>query len=294
MRAVSLTERRSQGYYRHELRTLTYVTIEDGNGGIVRNLNRHGAAVQAVGALRSQQRVRLRFEVRFPRLRIDAYGQVIWASPTGQCGIRFLDLPANIRAQIDQWIFSNLLEAMAREVSRPRSMFAPSNFASPVVSVARARTTAGPEVDGLTMSAAVRTAFSLRPNSAHMPPTTKDTLDPADGDRYGESSAHKEAAFDVPDPLPRLLSGQTLAWVIDGLVVLAALLIFAFIFLSIAHELPPWPLSVLSGLAAAAFVTGAYWSVFTLFQGLSLGQSLASIESDENATASSCGLASEL
>jgi hypothetical protein len=283
MQAVSFTERRAKGYYRHELRTLTYVTIGDGNGGIIRNINHEGVAVQAVGALRSQQRVRVRFELRFPRLRVDAYGQVSWASPTGQCGIQFLGLPASTRLQIDQWIFFNLLDAMAREASRPRSMFAPSMFETPVVSIARARASASPEEDGLTVSAEARAAIRVEPEIV-----TRDFGEGLDSDGY-EARAELDEEISVEASwLSRPLSGRTLAWVVDGLVVTAALLMFAFTFLSIAHELPPWRLAVGTGLAATSFVAGAYWSVFAAFRGMSLGQSLTRSESGEEEKTRQC------
>ena len=56
MQAVPFPERQARTQYRHELRTLTYVTLDDANGGIIRNLNHEGVAVQAVGALRPQLR----------------------------------------------------------------------------------------------------------------------------------------------------------------------------------------------------------------------------------------------
>ena len=116
MQTATSPARQTRTHYRHELRTLTYVTVDEANGGIIRNLNHEGVAVQAVGPLRRHQRVRLRFELRFPRLRVETYGQVSWATPSGQCGIRFVDLPARTRRQINEWIFSNLLGAVARDV----------------------------------------------------------------------------------------------------------------------------------------------------------------------------------
>ena len=82
MQSVSIAARQARRQYRRELRTLTYITLDQANGGIVRNLNDEGVAVQAVAALRQDQRVRLRFELRFPRLRVETYGQVTWASPS--------------------------------------------------------------------------------------------------------------------------------------------------------------------------------------------------------------------
>jgi hypothetical protein len=88
------------------------------------------------------------------------------------------------------------------------------------------------------------------------------------------------------DPHPQLnwrsrpISGRTLAWLVDSLVVIAALLLFALIFLSITHELPQWPLTVAAASSAAVFVAAAYWTVFAVFGGSSLGARLAQAASN--------------
>jgi hypothetical protein len=271
MQSVSFPARRARTYYRHELRTLIYVTLDEVNGGIIRNINHEGVAVQAVAAMRPQQRVRLRFELKFPRLRVETNGQVTWASPSGQCGIRFVDLPARTRQQIDEWIFSNLVDAIARADAHPRSIFGAS-----VVSIAREENVrhenareeslraqnAQEENDGLTLSAAPRPAIRLE--HQHSEEDLADRFaDPA-GDPYAQLNW-----------LSRPLSGRTLSWLVDSLVVTAALLMFALIFLSIAHELPAWPLALGTAAAAAVFVAAAYWGVFAVFGGPSLGARLA-------------------
>jgi hypothetical protein len=264
MQAVSIPARQARTHYRHELRTLTYVTLDDANGGIIRNLNGEGAAVQAVAPLRPQQRVRLRFELRFPRLRVEAYGEVSWANPSGQCGVRFVDLPARTSHQINEWIFSNLLDAVARDADHPRSIFGAS-----VVSIAREENVAE-ENDGLTLSSAPRPAIPLAPSFAR---------------REEAPVLHQHREEDLSDPdydpaaqpnwLSRPLSGRTLAWLLDSLVVTAGLLLFSLIFLSIAHELPPWPLTLGTVSGAGVFVAAAYWAVFALFGGASVGARLA-------------------
>jgi hypothetical protein len=263
MQASAVPARQARAHYRHELRTLTYVTLDDANGGIIRNLNHDGVAVQAVGSLREQQRVRLRFELRFPRLRVDTYGQVSWASASGQCGIRFVDMPARTSRQINEWIFSNLLDALARAGEPPRSIFGTS-----VVSIAREENLPEQE-DGLILSASARPAIRLEPA-----PAMRDDAEVVSGDSdylrdlLGETDAELNW-------LSRPLSGRTLAWLVDSLVVTAALLLFALIFLSIAHELPPWPLTLGTASGAAVFVAAAYWSMFAILGGPSLGVRLA-------------------
>ena len=260
MQAVSFPARQPRTQYRHELRTLTYVSLDEGNGGIIRNLNQQGVAVQAVGPLHEQQRVRLRFELRFPRLRVETYGQVSWASSSGQCGIRFVDLPPRARHQISEWIFANLLDSIAREATHPQSMFGNSS----VVSITRE------EDDGLIVSAPPHAAIRLEPsvagrNAAHVlrPPREEDLADLA-------SDPRAQTTW-----LSQPLSGRTLAWLVDTLVMLAALLLFALIFLSIAHELPQWRLTLGAASVAVIFVAAAYWALFAIFGGASLGARLA-------------------
>ncbi|HTC48121.1 MAG TPA: PilZ domain-containing protein [Candidatus Aquilonibacter sp.] len=251
MQAVPFPARRARRHYRLELRTLTYVTLDAANGGIVRNLNSRGVAVQAVAPLREQQRVRVRFELRFPRLKVEAHGEVSWSTPTGQCGIRFVDLPARTGLEIDEWIFANLLESLARQTDQSGSMFEDAA----VVSIAGSEKPSGLD-DGLMLSAAPHQPIRIAPISAGRDKQPNDDLD-------------EELNW-----LSRPLSGRTLVWLVNSLVVLAALLLFALTFLSITHELPQWPLTLGATLAAAAFVTAVYWALFAIFGGASLGARL--------------------
>src|SRR5208283_1422617 len=99
--------------YRHELRILSYVTLDQANGGIIRNLTHGGIGVQTVAAIRPRQQVRVRFDLRYPRLRVETRGEVVWSTFSGQCGIRFLDLSPRVARQIDEWIFGDLLSGLA-------------------------------------------------------------------------------------------------------------------------------------------------------------------------------------
>ena len=65
----------------------------------------------------------------------------------------------------------------------------------------------------------------------------------------------------------------------DGLVVLASLLLFTLVFLSVTREAPKWPLPMVSG--AALTMAGLYWAFFRYFAGGSLGTRLARIAESE-------------
>jgi hypothetical protein len=250
MEAVVSLARQARSKHRHELRTLTYVTLDQANGGIVRNLSHEGIGVQAVAALRPCQQVRVRFELRGPRLRVEARGEVTWATMSGQCGIRFLDLPPRMIRQINEWIFGNLLEGIPLHVERVGSMFAGSSIAL------------AERDDGLMVSAAPLQAIQL--------PIGASSFQPAGDEDDAES---------IPQSLGELgwlsqpLSGRSLVWTINVLVMVAAVLLFALIFLTVTGEPPRWPLRMMAG--AAVLVVAMYWGFFQLFGGSSPGERLA-------------------
>ncbi len=264
--------RQARAKHRHELRTLTYVTLDQVNGGIVRNMSHEGIGVQAVAAVRPRQQVRVRVELRYPRLRVEARGEVAWSTFSGECGIRFLDLSPRMTRQINEWIFGNLLEGISLHSERAAGMFAVSPAVLPLSD--------GAEEDaGLMVSAAPLKIIELpvRPD----PAAAARVHDDAD-----EMGPYSPPALDW---LSQPLSGRSLTWTINTLVMVAAMLLFGLIFLSVTGEPPRWPLAMLGG--AAVFVAGAYWGFFQWFGGSSLGARLArmvgrDVEEDQEARGS--------
>lgn len=234
--------REARAQYRHDLRTLTYVTIDQGNGGIIRNLTHDGIGVQMVAAVRPQQQLRVRFELRYPRVRVETRGEVVWATPSGQCGIRLLEMPPRMTRQINEWIFGNLLEGATLHPERAGAI-----FGDPLE-----------REDGLVISPAPRKVIEL---PAHEDATLPD---------IGQFPAHDRMELDW---LSQPLSGRSLRWTVDVLVVLAALLLFTLVFLSVTREAPRWPASMATGSAIAVGVL--YWGFFKAFGGLSPGARLA-------------------
>jgi hypothetical protein len=303
MQPASLAAPRARSHYRHELQTLTYVTLfeasvdhangQEANVGVMRNLNHRGAQIRLVAPVRPQQRLRLRFELKSPRVRVETHVEVTWTGSSGQCGVCFVDLPARTCHEINEWIFANLLDKAARQPDQE---------------------------DGLILSAPARPAIQLEPGAPRLEPRhvphqsrvdrptidrptvdqptlVRPTLDqpyedwrqkrspgagisPVRGLPVG-SSPTSVAALPASktrvqtDWLSQPLSGRTLAWLVDSLVMIAALLFFALIFVAIAHELPPWPLTLALVLGAAVFVGLAYWILFEFCGGASLGVRLA-------------------
>lgn len=252
--------RQTRTQYRHEIHTLTYVTLDQANGGIVRNLTGKGIGVQAVAAPHPQQQVRLRFELRNPRVRIETRGEVMWSTSSGQCGIRFIDLPSAITRQINQWVFADLLEGACLHLEKVGSVFI------------------GPEVGRDRRSRNDLISGALRDDGLLISPAPVKTIElPTGPDPV--TVLMEEAAWNVGeqasawDWLSQPLTGRRLAWAIDSLVVMAGWLLFTLVFLAVTHEAPPWPL--LTVVLGACTVGGMYWAFFRIFGGSSLGARLA-------------------
>lgn len=242
MDAGTSSARTARTQHRHELRTLTYITLDEGNGGIVRNLSSEGIGLQMVAAPRPQQRVWLRFGLQSPRVRVEAHGEVMWATLSGQCGIRFVDLSPRTSRQIGEWIFGDLLLGAEMHSRSAEWMFG-----------ARAE---AEEEDGLMVSAAQVKVIEL----------------PLPAEELEARGAASDDSLHL-DWLSQPLSGRGLAWTVNALVVFAALLLFVFVFLSVNRAAPEWPATLMIG--AALVVAGLYWGFFQLFGGGSLGERLA-------------------
>lgn len=213
-------------HYRHPIHSLVYVNLGEGNGGIIRNLSEDGAAIQAVAPLHPNQFHRMRFDLLSPRTRIEVQGQVTWASPSGQAGLRFTDLSPTRRRLLNDWVLLNLLRRVEQ--------------ACPEI--------VGP-VDGrdLVLSASARPAI-------HLPPASL-------GNLAAEASAAGPLALTW---WPRPISARTLARLTDGLVLFSAVLMFLFVFLTITETLPAWPVTL--GLAVGVFgvFTALYRYLFSV------------------------------
>lgn len=272
MNAGTSTERQVRTQHRHELRTLSYLTVEQTNGGVVRNLNQYGIGVQMVAALRPHQQVRIRFELRAPRLRVEMRGEVAWGTFSGQCGIRFLDLSVDTRRKINEWILGDLLEGISLHAERTGAMFGGTAFTEANASQAASHANlfecvegeldcTVEEDDGLLISGPAPRVIPLPVRRAAFEPK----LNP-----LPQTTAQDLGTLDW---LSQPLSPRGIAWTIDVLVCTAALLMFALIFLSVIGDAPRWPIRMAA--VGAASVAIMYWGFFWVFGGKSLGKRLA-------------------
>lgn len=213
--------------YRYRVPSLVYVRLDQGNGGIVRDLSDAGMAIQAVGRLHVGQSVLTRFDLMNPRARVEGAAEVVWADESGQAGLRFTEISDRARRGINDWIFTNLLDSAEVAAARD-AMFVPL-----------------PERDGeLLIAGSPMRAIPLRQRPA----------------------SPKESTPDISLPFwPVPLSLRTVWLMMDGLIVITAVLLFWLVFMGVARSLPAWPQTVGLALGVAALFAIGYRWLFRLF-----------------------------
>jgi hypothetical protein len=103
-----------RAYGRSNSALLTYVELDDGNGGIALNVSEGGLAITAAGLLTSDYFPSIRFQLPKSDVWIETSGQVAWTSDSKKgAGIQFVDVADSDREKIREWIAtkdsSNLL-----------------------------------------------------------------------------------------------------------------------------------------------------------------------------------------
>ncbi|MGH9734942.1 MAG: TonB family protein [Candidatus Acidiferrales bacterium] len=92
---------------RQPLGSLAYLDIIPDNGGIILNLSEDGLAFQAVGPLHEQKQVQLVVQLPHSGTRFETAAEIVWLGSTNrEAGVRFLNIPADARLQIREWVES--------------------------------------------------------------------------------------------------------------------------------------------------------------------------------------------
>lgn len=237
-----------RGHYRHQIQTLAYVNVDQSNGGVIRNLGDSGMAIQAVSPLYVNQQIFLRFDLPNPRVRLEATGRVAWADPVGQAGVEFLALSQRARRLLKEWIFVQLMASAEHAAGDSTYLYGKS----------------GQEAAELVFSSQARPAIRLEATAA---------------------AALRKAGGDNPSRLqlswfPFAISATALSRLVDGLILLSAVLLFAVICISMVGGVPAWPIALAVGLGAAAVFAVLYRFLFLFWIGGTPGNWMAGLTGD--------------
>jgi len=97
-------------YSRQPIRTLAYVELDEGNGGIVLNISEGGLSVQAFASLMDDVLPSVRFQLSESDEWIQANARISWTGQSRKlAGLEFADLPEDSRSRIKEWLIREAL-----------------------------------------------------------------------------------------------------------------------------------------------------------------------------------------
>jgi TonB family protein len=90
---------------RHPIRSLAYVELDEGNGGIILNIGEGGMSVQAVTSLMDDFLPEVRFQLAETESWIEAKARITWTSESRKlAGLEFIGLSAESQNRIREWL----------------------------------------------------------------------------------------------------------------------------------------------------------------------------------------------
>jgi hypothetical protein len=238
--------------YRQKIRTLAHVNLDAANGAILRDLSEFGIAMQTVTPLSLDQQVQLRFDLPAPRVRIEAAGRIAWTDSWGQAGVQFLDLPQPSQRLLKEWVFIQILSAAY--------LFAPCESAA----------VQGNRAEGATellFSASPRPAIPLEPQLASPIILPRPQVQP-----------RRLRLLWCPVPI----SVSALSKMVDGLILLCAVLLFAVMSMAMTDVLPTWWVTLPLAMAVTAVFVAVYRFLFVYWFRSTPGEHLARLACSES------------
>jgi CheY-like chemotaxis protein len=110
--ATALIKRERRRSFRVPVQVPIQFQVQNGPPleGILLDLSEDGMDVLAAQPLCPGATISAQFNLPDSNTEIQASGEIAWASPNGQAGVRFIDLPENLRATLKTWVAANAPE----------------------------------------------------------------------------------------------------------------------------------------------------------------------------------------
>lgn len=110
---------------RHKVHLPAYASLSGSTQGAalelceILNINESGMCFQAPGPMKVNRLLPLALDLSQTDTRIHTTGHVVWSGHSGMTGVRFPELPAAVRVQLQQWIAANDAARLARAAETP-------------------------------------------------------------------------------------------------------------------------------------------------------------------------------
>jgi DNA-binding response OmpR family regulator len=115
--AIALIKRERRTSFRVPVQLPVKLRVQNGAEmeGIVLDLSEDGLDVLAAQALCPGATINARFTLPDQDTEIDVRGEVAWANPNGESGVRYTDLPANLSQTLREWVVTNAAEILPED-----------------------------------------------------------------------------------------------------------------------------------------------------------------------------------
>ena len=115
--ATALLRRERRRSFRVPVQAPVQVALSGGDQieGIMLDLSQTGMDLLAAQPLERSAQIGLRFTLPDGSLEVDTHGEIAWANPNGQSGVRFLDLPESQVDKLKTWLLANASEVPPEE-----------------------------------------------------------------------------------------------------------------------------------------------------------------------------------
>jgi CheY-like chemotaxis protein len=115
--ATALIKRERRRSFRVPVQLPVSLQVENGADmeGILLDLSEDGLDVLAAQPLCPSAIINAHFTLPDPSTDIDVRGEVAWANPNGESGVRYLDLSENLRQTLKSWVIANAAEFLPED-----------------------------------------------------------------------------------------------------------------------------------------------------------------------------------
>jgi DNA-binding response OmpR family regulator len=118
--ATALIKRERRTAFRVPIQVAVELTLQNGEGsssieGILLDLSETGMDVLASQPLYPSARVQARFTLPNSPSELGLAGEVAWANPNGESGVRFSDTPESLHAALQSWLAENSTQGFSPE-----------------------------------------------------------------------------------------------------------------------------------------------------------------------------------